>query len=226
MLLAEDLLLLLTDDASGRLSAPGEKVDLGLGGATLVELALMNKVDLSHEGDPGKPGRLIVRDSSLTGDSVLDGALAIVIARQGKKASAVIEPLSKHLRRTLYERLTERGLIRAEMGRILGVFPTHTWPTQDAHHEADVRQLITDALVHQTTPDTRTAALIALIHALECEHTVVDPGAYDLSKRQLRARAGEIAKGSWGSEAVRTVIEELLVALVIVLSAVVLSGSD
>ncbi|MGH3203836.1 MAG: GPP34 family phosphoprotein [Streptosporangiaceae bacterium] len=50
MLLAEDLLLLVTDDASGRLSVPAAQVDAGLGGANLVELTLLNKVDLSGEG--------------------------------------------------------------------------------------------------------------------------------------------------------------------------------
>jgi hypothetical protein len=35
MLLAEDLLLLVTDDGSGQLSAPAAQVDAGLGGANL-----------------------------------------------------------------------------------------------------------------------------------------------------------------------------------------------
>lgn len=63
MLLAEDLLLLVTDDASGRLSAPAEQVDAGLGGANLVELTLRDKVNLAGDQDPGKPGA----PSSVTG---------------------------------------------------------------------------------------------------------------------------------------------------------------
>jgi hypothetical protein len=35
MLLAEDLLLLVTDDVSGRLSVPAAQVDAGLGGANI-----------------------------------------------------------------------------------------------------------------------------------------------------------------------------------------------
>jgi hypothetical protein len=46
LLLAEDLLLLLTDDR-GRLSAPSAEVDVLLVGANLVELALMGKVAFS-----------------------------------------------------------------------------------------------------------------------------------------------------------------------------------
>jgi hypothetical protein len=218
VLIAEDLLLLVTDDASGRLLAPAAQIDAGLGGANLVELTLINKVDLSGGGE-GKPGRIIVRDPSPVGDAVLDAALAILAAHQGDKPSTVIGPLSKNLRQALYERLAASGVLRAERGRSLGIFPTHTWPTQDARHEAEVRQLVTQALVHKVTPDARTAALIALLHALRCEHKIIDPGPIGLSKQQLRARAEEIAKGNWASEAVRKVIVEMIAAIVAATSA-------
>jgi hypothetical protein len=213
VLLAEDLLLLVTDDASGRLLAPAVQIDAGLGGANLLELTLMGKAGLSGEGDEGRPDRLIVYDPSPTGDAVLDSALEIVIAHQGKKPSAVIRPLSKNLRRALYERLASSGVIRAEPGRVLGVFPARRWPAQDASHEAQVRRLVTRALVQPTAPDPRSAALIALLHALKCEHKIVDPRHHDLSKRQLKARAEEIAKGNWAAEAVRKAIDEIIAAV-------------
>jgi Golgi phosphoprotein 3 (GPP34) len=213
MLLAEDLLLLVTDDTSGRLSAPGAQVDAGLGGANLIELTLMGRVDSSGEEGGGKPGRLIVRDSSPAGDEVLDAALGIVMARQGKKPSTLIRPLGKNLRRTLYERLAASGVIRAEQGRVLMVFPLRRWPAQDVSHKAEVRRLVTQALVQQAAPDARTAALIALVHALRCEHKIVDPRLSGLSKRQLRTRAEEITKGSWAPESVRKVIDAMTAAV-------------
>jgi hypothetical protein len=218
MLLAEDLLLLVTDDASGRLSAPAEQVDAGLGGANLVELTLRNKVDLSGEQDPGKPGRIIVRDPSPAGDAVLDAALEILSARQGKRPSAVIGPLSKTLRRTLYQRLADRGVVRAEKSRILGVFPVRRWPAQDASDEAEVRRLMTQALVQQEAPDARTAALIALAHAVGCVDKVVDARQHGLSKRQLRARAKKIAEGNWASAAVRKAIEDMMAAVIVTIT--------
>ena len=219
MLLAEDLLLLVTDDASGRLSAPAEQVDAGLGGANLVELTLRNKVDLSGEQDPGKPGRIIVRDPSPAGDAVLDSALEILSARQGKRPSTVIGPLSKNLRRTLYQRLADRGVVRAERNRIFGVFPVHRWPAQDASDEAVERRLMTEALVQHEAPDTRTAALIALAHAVGCVDKIVDPRQHGLSRRQLRARAAQIAKGNWASAAVRKAIEEMMAAVIVTITA-------
>ena len=122
----------------------------------------------------------------------------------------MVRPLGKNLRPMLYQRLAASGVLRAGHGRALGIFPTRTWPAQDASHEAEVRQLVTQALIQQAAPDERTAALIALLHALKREHKVVDPWPYQLSRRQLRARAAEIAQGNWASEAVRKAIDEMI----------------
>jgi Golgi phosphoprotein 3 (GPP34) len=125
----------------------------------------------------------------------------------------VLGALSKNLRQMLYERLADSGVVRAERSRILGVVPVHRWPAQDASHEAEVRRLVTQVLVHQVAPDTRIAALIVLLRALECEDKIVDPGQHGLSKRELRARAEKIAEGNWASQAIRKAIEETMAAV-------------
>jgi len=89
MLLAEDLLLLLTDDATGKLLLPAEQIDIALGGANLLELTLLELVGL----DDGK--HVGVFDQSSTGDPILDGALGVISARQGRKPKAVVEPLGR-----------------------------------------------------------------------------------------------------------------------------------
>jgi hypothetical protein len=213
MLLAEDLLLLVTDDASGRLRVPTDQLDPALAGANLVELTMMGRVGLSGEGSAGKPGRLIVCDSSPAGDEVLDAALRIVLARVGHRPSAVIRPLGRDLRRTLYERLAAAGAVRAERARVLGVFPVRRWPAQDAGHAAQVRRQVTEALVQQAAPDPGSTALIALVHALKCEHKIVDPRLSGLSRRQLRARAEEIAQSNWTSPALRQMIDAATAAV-------------
>jgi len=219
MLIAEDLLLLVTDDATGRLSISGGEVDIALGGANLVELTVMNRVDLTSDAGGTKAGRIVVNDPSPIGDPILDGALAILAARQGKKPSSAITALGKGLRRALYGRLVESGVLRSEKGKILGIFPTRTWPAKDAKHEAEVRRLITQALVQGTTPDVRTAALVSLLHALKCVHKVVDPKQHGMTKRDLQARAAQIAEGNWGSAAVREAVDQMMAAIMVATTA-------
>jgi Golgi phosphoprotein 3 GPP34 len=208
VLIAEDLLLLVTDDVGGGLYVMADHVDLALRGALLVELTLMDRVGITHEGDQGRPGRVVVRNPSATGDPVLDAALRTLGARRGRKPTAAVRVLNRDLRRTLYERLAANGMLRAERGRILGIIPTLAWPAQDAQHEAEVRRLVTEALLQPAAPDARTAALVALLHALSCEHRIVDPAQHGLSKVQLRKRAEEIGSGDWASQAVRRAIAE------------------
>jgi Golgi phosphoprotein 3 GPP34 len=179
----------------------------------------MNKVGLSGEHDTGKPGRIVVRDPAPAGDPVLDAAVQIILARQGSKPATLILPLSKNLRHTLYERLASSGVIRAGQGRILGLVPVHRWPAQDSRHETEVRQRLIQALVQQHTSNERTAALIALLHALRCEHKIINPGDYGLSRQQLRSRAEQIANGNWASEAVRAAIQEMTAAVVTAVSS-------
>ena len=68
MLIAEDLLLLLTDDDTGELAASSTEADVALGGALLVELALTERVDVAGAHKRVREGRLVVRDASPTGD--------------------------------------------------------------------------------------------------------------------------------------------------------------
>ena len=133
MLLAEDLLLLLTDDATGKLLLPAEQVDIALGGANLLELTLLERVSLDDEK------HVVVLDPSSTGDLVLDGALRVIGARQGRKPKAVVEPLGENLRTVLYARLVAEGVLRAQEKKVLGILPVHRWPTARAEHEERIR---------------------------------------------------------------------------------------
>lgn len=165
MLIAEDLLLLLTDDDTGRLVVSGTVVDTALAGAQLVELSLARRVELDERK------RLAVLDTASTGDEVLDRALELVQRKQGKKASAVMSGLAKGVRGELYDRLVATGFLRMEQGTVLGLFARRRWPTASADHEAATRRRLTSALVQGTAPEPRDASLVALLHALRATVT-------------------------------------------------------
>ncbi len=207
MLLAEDLLLLLTDDRTGKLVADRTHVDVALGGAQLIDLSLAHRADLDDRS------RLVVLDGSPTGDHVLDGALSIVRNYEGKKPRTAIRELAKNLRPLLYDRLASAGVVRAEHGKVLGLFPTTSWPATSVEHESVVRRNLVGQLVQGLTPDPRTAALVALLHALRCTHKVVVPAEHGLGRRELDRRAKQLAEGSWGSQAVRQTIDAMTAAV-------------
>ena len=227
MLIAEDLLLLLTDDDTGSLVASGTMVDIALGGALLVELALAHRVEVQDSDGGSRHGHLVVRDDSSIGDDVLDDALATVRRKEGKKTQSVVTALGKGTRERLYGRLVAAGVLRAANGRVIGIIPARRWPSQDVGHETGVHAELVAALRRGSATEARTGALIALLSALRVVHTVVDPLEVGVSKRELKQRASQIAEGDWAAEAVRSAVDSLLAAIIASsASAVVAAGSS
>jgi hypothetical protein len=213
VLLAEDLLLLLTDDTSGRLPAHQSVVDVLLAGANLIELTLMGRVDIPHVGKPVRfirfdradrkmVDRLIVRDPSPTGDEVLDTALQSDTARQGERIHMVIRQLSKEQPHwTLYNRLASRGMVRYEQRKMLGgVKDVHRWPVQESAYGMELRRRVFQSLVQPLPPDTRSAMLIALLLTISPATQIVGVSHWDETARDIEARGREIASSDWAPE--------------------------
>jgi hypothetical protein len=219
MLLAEELLLLALDDDTGknRLSS----LDLGLAGAVLIELALLERVRVAERGESVKTGRLVVAPGPAPANPVLARGLEVVAERAGRKPEHVLQALGKGLRDRLADALVDAGVLRRQTHRMLGLIPTTRLPAQDGSHEATLRERIRAAL-RGVEPDPRTAAMIALLSALKAVTTVFD--AQD--KRAVRKRAKEIADGQWAATAVRKAIDSINAATVAAASAATIAASS
>lgn len=205
MILAEDLLLLLYDDDSGRAIVDSTKVDLGLAGAVLLDLAMQEHVAVAGKGERVRKGRLYVTDPAPTGDPVLDDGLAKIAEKDGRRTpKATLDMLKKGLRDRLLDRLADRGILELEKRRVLGLFPVERWPAVDASHERQVRQRL-DAVLAGAEPDARTGALVALVYALD----VVPKMADTADRRAAKRRAKDVADGAWAADAVRKAIQDV-----------------
>ena len=98
------------------------------------------------------------------------------------------------------------------------------WPAADARHEAEVRSALESVLKVGTTPDQRTAALIALLSALNVVPKVVTDA---VDKKALKQRAKEIAESDWAADAVKKAVSEMQAAITtaVVVSAAAASSS-
>ncbi len=222
MLLAEDVLLLLTDDATGKAIVDSTTLDLALAGAVLLELAAQGRVEVAGPGEPVKAGRLVIRDPNATGDPVLDAALGSIAASQPRKPDSMLGQLKKGLVDELRRRLAARGILRFEEGRILGIFPTNRWPAADSSHENLVRRALHDVLVTGRTATGTEAGLVAILLAVDKVHVVV--GETGLTRRDLKARAKAVAAGGFASEAVRKAIEAVNAAVTASIMAAAVAG--
>jgi len=225
MLIAEDLLLLLLDDTSGRFLIDGTALDLGLAGAMLLELAERERLTVAGEREEVKAGRLKVVSSAPTGDAALDEALRRCADTTGKKPEAVLSAVGKGLRVQLLERLAAAGILRAEQGKMLGVFPTTRWPAVDMTHELAQRELLRSVLCQGISPDPRTAALAALLSAVDAPHKVLAAAGDQVDKKAVRRRAKEIRERAWAADAVGKAIDAVQAAVMAGVTASIVAAS-
>jgi hypothetical protein len=206
MLIAEDVLLLATDDDTGKLSQWSMNLDSALAGAVLIDLVLAGKVRL----DGGeKSAKVVVADGTPTGDPVLDPALERLAAKDPMRPEYAVGRVGKDLRERLLTSLEKNGTLRRESGKVLGLFPTTRWPAEDSVHEAGIRQQVTDALLLGQEPEVRIAAIISVMTAADMLRVVVDKP--DIKAAKERGKA--ISEGNWAADGVRTSIQAMQAAI-------------
>jgi hypothetical protein len=201
-LIAEDLLLLLLDDEKGTLTGSAHPQP-ALGGAVLAELALAGAVTVAEKKGPWRSAKVVATPGAEPEDDVLRAAYGVV-AERPRGAQDLVGRLGKGLQERLAERLVARGVLERREHLVLGLVPRTRWPARDMAREEEVRRQLAAALVQGVQPDQRTAALVALLAALDRAHKVVDHEG--LPRREVRRRAKEIAEGAWAAQAVRDAI--------------------
>jgi len=223
MLLAEDLLLLLYDDETGKPIAGSPGLDYALAGAVLIELTLLRKIDVARAGEDVKEGRLKVLDATPTGDALLDERLAFLAGKEGQKPQNLMAKLSKKLRDQVLARLAERGILEAEEGKVLGLFPVTRWPAKDARHEGQVRSALENVLKLGTQPDERIGSLIALLNALKVVPKIVTDA---VDEKALKRRAKEISESAWAADAVKAAVDAMQAAVTAAIVVSVTAGAS
>lgn len=198
-LIAEDLLLLLLEDDSGKLTNT-TFLDVGIGGALLVELALAGAVEVLKGDGMWARSKVYPLHGAQPADPVLIEALSLVSDKE-RTAQDLVGRLGKKRRGPLLERLESKGILARREDKVMGLFPRTRWPAVDSSHESEVRRQLGDALVRGAHPEERTAALVALLSALGLAHKVIDREG--LSAGEVKKRAKAIADGDWAAKAVK-----------------------
>jgi hypothetical protein len=207
-LIAEDLLLLLLDDASGKLTGTSYPQP-ALGGALLIELALVEAVVVEEKKGLWTSAK--VRPTAAAPEDAVLRAGYDLVAEKERGAQDLVDRLGKGLKEQLADRLVERGVLERREDKVLGMFPRTRWPAADRTHEEQVRRSLTAVLVSGAEPDQRTAALVAVLSAIDKAHKVVDHQG--MSSRDVRKRAKQISEGAWAAKAVRDAISASTAAI-------------
>lgn len=198
--IAEDLFLLLLDNASGRPGLDRRRRQRVLGAATLLDLAWSCRVRPSVEGEPA--GRLI----ALTGTGPLDpitGPALELLSQRPLKPAAAITKLSRHTEDRLVAHLGRSAQIRriplpSKSFTKWAASAEPVLPLVNRDRAGPARSALLSALFDRRPPAPPTAAIISLLHATDGLGALLSLN--DRGWRWVHARAGEIALGSWVDE--------------------------
>jgi hypothetical protein len=201
--LVEGLYLLADDDASGKLLIEHTHLDLGLGGARLMDLVLRQRVTLVHS-------HVAVVDRAPTGDQLLDTALSAVAGEpKAHEPEYWVRHLARGVRNVVRDRLVKDGVLRRDDHKVLGLIPVHRTPQADGRIEHELVDHLYDAVVlgHPASPETAALAALALAIGLE-RHLFTRS-----DRRAIQHRMVQIAEGQWVAEAVSHTIGAVNAAL-------------
>ncbi|WP_044368752.1 GOLPH3/VPS74 family protein [Streptomyces natalensis] len=193
--LPEELLLLALDPVRGRPISNAAYLRYGVAGAALAELEAAGRITVEH-GD-----RVAVANPLPLGDPVLDGALAALPAPGKHRGSSVkahrwVRSAARPVHELCLRRLEERGAVRREPHRALGLFPYDRFPAGPVDLIGPVRARFLAAL-EAHLPDPRTRLLAAHVAAVDLDTKLVPGGPFSAQRRDLK----RLAKQEWSAHA-------------------------
>jgi len=197
--IAEDLLLLLLDNASAQPGLERGRVQRLLAAAVLLDLAYDCRIRPALPQEPVPPGRLVTLLGPPPLDPVLRPALA-ELQRAPITPAAAIAKLRKHTEDDVLDQLLRTGqLHQVQLPTPRFKKKEYLWPMNNRARAARARSAVLAALFDGRRPDPSTAAIISLLHTVDGFGALLSLN--DRGWQWVHDRASEIASGSWVDDA-------------------------
>lgn len=195
--IAEDLFLLLVDNASAQPGLDRQRLERVLSAAVLLDLAYACRIRPAVDGDPVAPGRLIALSAHSAPDPVAEPAFQL-LQRRPLRPVAAVKRLARHSGPRVADHLERTGQVRRIPLAGKRFTKENAWPVVNRHRAGAARAALLAALFERKPPPPATAAIISLLHAVDGLGALLSLN--DRGWRWVHARAGEIALGSWVDE--------------------------
>jgi hypothetical protein len=195
--IAEELLLLLLDNASARPELEREPYERVLGAAVLLDLAHACRIRPAMDSERVGAGRLVVLHTPGPVDPVTAPALQLLLRHPLSPASA-IGKLRRTIPVALLQHLEHTGQVQQVALHTRRFKRCYAWPLTDRGRVASTRAVLLSALFDGHRPDPITASIISLLYAVDGLGALLSLN--DRGREWVRNRAGEIAIGGWISE--------------------------
>jgi hypothetical protein len=195
--IAEDLGLLLLDNASAQPALDRPRHERVLSAAVLLDLAHACRIRPAVDSEPVEAGRLLVLSGPDPADPVMAPALSLLLRRPITPAMAIAK-LRRATPAAVLWQLEHSGQIQRVRLQTKGLRRPRAWPLVDRARVTAIRAAMMSALFDDDRPDPSTAAMISLLYTVDGLGAVLSLN--DRGWEWVLSRAGDIASGSWVRE--------------------------
>jgi hypothetical protein len=195
--IAEDMFLLLLDNADGQPGLDRTRRSRVLAGAVLLDLALLCRVRPSMNGEAVAPVRLVALAGPLPLDPIMDPAFDL-LARRPLTPAAAVSKLRRGVQDNIAGFLEQAGQIRRVQLNGKRFHHPPSWPVVNRERVTQARSGLLSALFDNEPPTPPTAAIISLLHAVDGLGALLSLN--ERGWRWVHMRASEIAGGGWVDE--------------------------
>ena len=197
--IAEDLLLLLLDNAAAQPAVEPARLQRLLAAAVLLDLAYDCRVRPAIPGEPVPADRLVALAGPPPLDPVVRPALAL-LEQAPVSAGEAIGKLRKQIEDGVIDQLLRTGQIhQIALSQNRFRRNTYAWPLASRARVDRARSAMLSALFDGNRPDPATATIISLLHTVGALGAVLSLN--DRGWHWVCDRASEIASGTWVDDA-------------------------
>jgi hypothetical protein len=181
--LAEELLLIVLDDSSGKLfpTAKPFAIDVAIAASLIMELTLNGRIDTDSE-------KLFVISSKPTGNQILDDVLFEIDAENTNITTSAwltrIAQKGESLNQLIIDGLVNRGILMSVEKRLLWVFKTRVYPPASGIEEREVKARVMHLINSDEIPNPRDSLIVGLLRATSLMNHLFT--AASLDKLQIR----------------------------------------
>ena len=195
--IAEDLGLLLLDNASAQPALDRNSHGRVLSAAVLLDLAYACRIRPAVDSEPVEAGLLVALIGPQPTDPVLAPALHMLLRNPMSPADAIAK-LRRETAGVVSSQLERDGHIHRVRLQGNSFKRVYAWPLLDRTRADEIRATLMSVLLEDASPDPAMAALISLLHTVDGLSAVLS-----LNERAWEfalSRAGDIASGTWVRE--------------------------
>lgn len=207
--LYQAIILLSLCEEKGTMS--GMYVEYATAGALAAELLMLGRIQVEE----GKKNKVVVVSQTLTGDALLDEALAIIAkAKRPKKLKDWIFKLGgiKDLKHKVAHALAESGIVSADKEKVLWLFERRVYPEINPIPEQELRAAMRQLVLDESQEvDSRTAIVTALANSVKLLPQVFS----EQELKQHKQRIKQLERGELVSQAAKETVQAIQAAIMI-----------